>query len=137
MKTKLSPLQELRLERSRLKNECAEYEEKLCGNWNYAKGHFGRLAIGSIFSSAKNSIGDLFSMVSGNKQDSEEESDDNKPSSSLLTQMFLGAAPFVWEMVQPMIMGMIMKKIKSLFGGGEESKKKKELKKKKKASDLN
>lgn len=129
MKTKLTPLQELRLERSRLKNECAEYEEKLYINWRYAKGHFGRLAIGSIFSSAKSGIGDLLSLVSGKKDDTEEESEP-----SLFMQMFLGAAPFVWEMVHPMVIKMIMKKIKSLFGGGENKKKKKL---KKKASDLN
>lgn len=131
MKTKLSPLQELRLERSQLKNECTEYEQKLQGNWQYAKGHFGRLAVGTVLSSAKSGIGDLFSLVSGKKQNSEEED----KSSSVVTQMLLGAAPFIWEMVQPMIVGMIMKKVKSLFGGGE--KKKKKIKKvKKKASDL-
>ncbi len=53
----------------------------------------------------------------------------------MITQMLLGAAPFIWEMVQPMIVGVIMKKVKSLFGGGD--KKKKKIKKvKKKASDL-
>lgn len=131
MKTKLSPLQELRLERSQLKNECTEYEQKLQGNWQYAKGHFGRLAVGTVLSSAKSGIGDLFSLVSGKKQNSEEED----KSSSVVTQMLLGAAPFIWEMVQPMIVGMIMKKVKSLFGGSE--KKKKKIKKvKKKASDL-
>lgn len=135
MKTKLTPLQELRLERSRLKNECAEYEKKLSGNWRYAKSHFGRLAIGSVFTSAKSGIGGLFSLVSGKKEETEEESDENKPSPSLFTQMLLGAAPFVWEIVQPMVMNMIMKKVKSIFGG--ENKNKKLLKKKKKASDLN
>lgn len=134
MKTKLSPLQELRLERSQLKNECAEYEQKLHGNWQYAKGHFGRLAVGTVLSSAKNGIGDLFSLVTGKKQSSEEEEEEDK-SSSVVTQMLLGAAPFIWEMVQPMIVGVIMKKVKSLFGGGD--KKKKKIKKvKKKASDL-
>ncbi|PXV60260.1 hypothetical protein CLV62_12936 [Dysgonomonas alginatilytica] len=133
MKTKLTPLQELRLERSRLKNECAEYEEKLHGNWHYAKGHFGRLALGSVFSSAKSGIADLFSL--GKNHESDEDSEENTSSPSLVTQMFLGAAPFVWEMVQPMIMNMIMKKIKSIFGGGE-NKTKKKLKKKNKASDL-
>lgn len=136
MKTKLSPLQELRLERSRLKNECTEYEDKLQGNWHYAKGNFGRLAIGTVLSSAKNGIGDLFSLVTGKKHNSEESDEEDKSaSSSVVTQMLLGAAPFVWEMVQPMIVGMIMKKVKSLFGDGEK-KKKKQIKKKKKASDL-
>lgn len=136
MKTKLTPLQELRLERSRLKNECAEYEEKLQGNWHYAKGHFGRLALGSVFSSAKSGISDLFSLVSGKKNDSDSDSEDDTASPSLAAQMFMGAAPFVWEMVQPMIMSMVMKKIKSIFGG-EKKKKKKQLKKKNEASDLN
>lgn len=134
MKTKLSPLQELRLERCRLKEECAEYEDKLKGNWYYAKGNFGKLTIGTIFSSAKNGIGDLFSLVSGKKHNSEKEEEEEDRPSSVITQMMLGAAPFIWEMVQPMIVGMIMKKVKSLFGGGE--KKKKQVKKKKKASDL-
>lgn len=134
MKTKLSPLQELRLERSRLKNECAEYEQKLHGNWQYAKGNFGRLTVGTLLNSAKNGIGDLFSLVTGKKHNSEEEEEEDK-SSSVVTQMLLGAAPFVWEMVQPMVVGMIMKKLKSLFGGGE-NKKKKIKKVKKKASDL-
>ena len=135
MKTKLSPLQELRLERCRLKEECTEYEDKLKGNWHYAKGNLGRLAIGTIFSSAKSGIGDLFSLVSGKKRNSEREEEEEEKSSSVVTQMMLGAAPFIWEMVQPMIVSMIMKKVKSLFGGGEK-KKKKQVKKKKKVSDL-
>ncbi len=131
MKTKLSPLQELRLERSRLKNECTEYEEKLLGNWHYAKGNLGRLTVGTLLNSAKNGIGDLFSLATGKKHNENEDQEEDK-SSSVVTQMFLGAAPFVWDMIQPMIVGMIMKKVKSLFGGEkvkEDKKKKLKLKK--------
>lgn len=133
MKTKLSPLEELRLERCQLKSECAEYEKKLSSNWHYAKDNFGKLAIGTIFSSAKNGIGDLFSLISGKKHDSENE---EGKSSSVVTQMLLGAAPFIWEMVQPMLVGIIIKKVKSIFSRKDKKKKKKKVVKMKKASEL-
>lgn len=135
MKNKLTPLEELRLERCRLKNECTEYEERLQGHFDYAKNNFGRLTVDSVFSSAKSGIDDLFSLVSGKKQTSQNDLGNNKPSSSLATQLFLSAAPFVWTMAKPMIMKMVFKKVTSLFGGGE-SQKKKEIKKKRKASEL-
>lgn len=130
MKNKLSPLQELRLERSRLKDECSEYEQKFHNNWEYTKGNFGSLAAGTLLSSIRNSIGGLFSFASGKKQaDAEDEvAEDTGKSSSFATQMLLAAVPLVWKMVQPMIVEMALGKAKSLFN--KKTPKKKAVKKK-------
>lgn len=118
MKTKLSAIEELRLEKARLTNECAEEKERLFHNIDYAKSNMGRLLVNSVFASTKNGVSDVVSLVSGNKKSS-------KPSSGIL-QMAISMAPFVWEIVQPMLIGVAVKKVKSVFT--------KKVKKKKKVS---
>lgn len=139
MKNKLSPLDELRLEKKRLRNECDKYEQKLYCSWEYGKENFGRLALGSIVSSVQNGIANIFSKFAGNKNNSKKEQEYSENaeqhSSSITSQMFLGVMPLVWEMIQPIVIGILTKKVKSFFSGEEKSQKKKVVKKAK-TSDL-
>lgn len=108
MKSKLSALEELRLEKARLTNECAEEKEQLLYNLEYTKGNVGRLLINSLFSSTKSGVSDIFSSFSGKDKDS-------KNSTSGIGSMVMSIAPLIWEMIQPMIITFAFKKVKSVF----------------------
>ncbi len=116
MKTKLSAIEELRLEKAKLAAECAEDKEKLLHNLNYAKSHTGRLLVNSLFSSTKSGVSDVVSLVSGKNKGS-------KPSSGII-QAAVSIAPFIWELVQPMLISMAVKKVKSAFTKKTTKKKK-------------
>lgn len=134
MKNDLTPIEKLREEKARLACECAEQEERLLGRVGYVRNNFGRLLIGSVFSSSKSGFADIFSLFMGGKkaQSKQSDEDDGEGESSALkfSPMLMGAVPVIWEIVQPMLIGLAVKKIKSLF-----TKKKKKVTKKKKASE--
>lgn len=116
MKSKLSALEELRLEKAQLVNECAEEKERLLNNFDYAKSNWGRLLVSSVFSSAKGGVSDVVSLVSGKKKNT-------KKGASGIGQMAVSLAPVLWDLVQPMLIGFAIKKVKSTFS--RKSKKKK------------
>lgn len=109
MKNKLSPLEELRQERERLLAECSEDKDRLLYKLNYSKSNFGHLLFSSAFSSTKSGISEIFSLVAGDKKSSK------KAPSSGFAQIVLGAAPIIWEIMQPMLLGFAIKKVKSVF----------------------
>ncbi len=132
MKNELTPIEKLREEKARLACECAEQEERLLERVCYARDNFGRLLIGSVFTSSKSGFASILSLFTGGKKaqskQSEDEDGEEESSVSKLIPMIMGAAPLIWEVVQPMLIGLVVKKIKSLF-----TKKKKKVTKKKKA----
>ncbi|BES60316.1 MULTISPECIES: hypothetical protein [Dysgonomonas] len=134
MKNELTPIEKLREEKARLTCECAEQEQHLLERVGYARENFGRLLIGSVFSSTKSGFGDIFSLFTGGKKSrsrqKEDEDIEEESSISRFAPMLMGAAPLIWEVVQPMLIGLVVKKIKSLF-----TKKKKKVIKNKKASE--
>lgn len=137
MKTKLSPIEQLREEKARLACECTEQEQRLLQRVGYARDNFGRLLIASVFSSTKSGLSDIFSLFTGVKsskpKSNTDDSEVEEVSSSIskFAPMLMGAAPLIWEVVQPLLIGLVVKKIKSLF----TSKKKKKVIKKKNTSD--
>jgi hypothetical protein len=108
MKTKLSALEELRIEKSKLAEACAEDKKRLLQDVDYAKSNWGRLLAGSFFSSTKNGISDAFALVSGKSNSAD------SPSFNL-RQTLLSATPLVWKFIQPMLIRMLLRKVKSIF----------------------
>lgn len=106
MKSKLTPLEELRFEKEILRRECESYKEKLAGNLEYAKGNFGHLLMGSVFSSTKSGFSDVLSVFTGKKSKSE---------GSGTGKMLLSLSPLLWEIAQPILLGFAVKKVKSVF----------------------
>lgn len=133
MKNELTPIEKLREEKARLACECAEQEGRLMARVGYARDNLGRLLISSVLSSTKSSLGDIFSLFTGVKKSRPKQSEDDIGEESTVSKfipMLMGAAPLIWEVVQPMLIGLVVKKIKSLFTG-----KSKKVVKKKKASE--
>ncbi|MFT3993915.1 MAG: hypothetical protein QM660_06380 [Dysgonomonas sp.] len=124
----VTPLEALRREKEILRGECREGEDRLAGHWNYVSNNIGSLLFSSAISSIRNKLG--FGSSSSKTEDNEDETSSNSSHGVLKGVLggLLAASPFLWEMLQPMIMNYAMTKFKSMF-----SKKKK--KKKKKSSD--
>lgn len=115
MKNKVSPIDKLRAERLALNEEIRGHEEKLKNNFSYAKHNWGSLLLSSVISSSTNSVKSLFGGSTG---------DDNSSGfkSSWLDKMML-IAPMAWGILQPILLGMVTKKVTSLFFGKKKSKK--------------
>ncbi|SHF97615.1 hypothetical protein [Dysgonomonas macrotermitis] len=139
MKTKLSPLEQLREEKARLASECAEQEEILLERLGYARDNWGRLLLGTVFPVSKSGLAGIFSLFTSGggkkskkkKNTEDEEEDENESSSISFGPILLSAAPLIWEMIQPMVIGLVVKKVQSLFS----RKKKPKVTKKKKVSE--
>lgn len=109
MRTKLSEIEQLRLEKNKLIEECKFYEDELKHKTAYCKNNFGQLFLNSIVDSAKNGFSDLFSPGSKKKK---------KETSGFplgFGQILATTAPLLWEIVQPLLIGIAVKKAKSAF----------------------
>lgn len=116
---KLSPLEELKLEKVKLREECQIRQQKLQADLNYAKKNWGSLIFSTAFSSSKNGITGLITPFIGKKSTVKD-----KDKSSGLGSLLLSFTPLIWEIAQPMLIGVLMKKAKSLITGKKKNKKK-------------
>ncbi|MFR9166751.1 MAG: hypothetical protein ACLVKO_11240 [Dysgonomonas sp.] len=105
MKKKLSPIEELRAESERLKTEGSEQERRLKENVSYVSNNFGSLLISSVISSSVNSTKSLLGFSSSTS--------DNKLSGAFEKIGFL--LPVIWKIAQPMLIGILTKKLSSFF----------------------
>lgn len=104
MKTKLSPMEELKLRKTLLREESNMYKNNLSYNWEYTKTHFGRLLLGSTISSTKSGLSDVFSLITRKEKEP-----------STFSAFMTNTGPVIWNIAQPMLVGLIIKRIKSLF----------------------
>jgi len=110
MKNKLSPIEELRAERKALKLEVKMHEDRLKDNLMYAKHNWGTLLLSSVVSSSTNSVKSLFGFSS-------EGGDEEGHGHSSLLDKIISIAPLAWSILQPILLGMITKKVSSFFFG--------------------
>ena len=108
MKNKLTEIEKLRLEKKQLIEECYQYEDQLISKWYYTKNNFGHLIANSFLSSVKSSFSEL---LGGKSPDDKTTSS----RSSKIGQILIAATPAIWGFIQPMLIGLAVKKIKSLF----------------------
>ena len=112
---KINPLDALKLEKERLKEELTEGEACLTEHWAYIRDNAGSLLLSSAVKGARQKFGFGGSSSSPKDINNVEE----KSHSKGLMQGILGGAiaisPFVWEIAQPMLMTFAMKKVKSFF----------------------
>ena len=113
---KISPLEELRMEKASLKQECAKKEAALEEHWNYLSENAGSLLIGCAVSNVKRSLG----LAPVRTKIKERPNAGGKSPESTL-QNILGIAkssfPMLWEVIQPMLVSYVMRKIKDRFFG--------------------
>ena len=108
---KITPLELLRQEKEIVKREVNDSEARLAGHWNYLNENIGTLLFSSAINTAFRKLGLKASKESENKAE--------KAQSPGIFQSIFGGfmtvSPLIWELVQPMLMGYAMKKVKSLF----------------------
>ncbi|MDR0825166.1 MAG: hypothetical protein LBN74_08740 [Prevotella sp.] len=113
MKTKLTPLEELRREKEIVRRECAESGYRLAEHWSYLSNNVGSL----LFQSGVDAILKKFGF--GSTQSRKE---DEAPASNNLLGTLNTYYPVVWEIVQPLLWNYLIKKIKSIFSGKKKKK---------------
>lgn len=122
MKNRLSPIEELRAERLRLNIDISRHEERLKSNLNYAKNNWGSLLLSSVspFSGSKRSFSNFITS-------------DNKKTNTLSTlyNKVSAVAPTIFEIAQPILIGLLTKRVSSFFLGNKNKKNKKKKRKKK------
>lgn len=112
---KLSPLEELRIEKDILKTACAEKEEYMTSCLSYVSNNFGSI----LFTSVLRNLG--LGGKSSSSRDKDEligEEDNTPPSSTILQTVWNGLQityPYIKEIAQPLILGLITSKIKNIF----------------------
>lgn len=116
MKTKLTPLEELRQEKEIVRRECAESEERLAGHWVYLSDNAGSL----LFQSALNAVLKKFGFGGTSSKSKKEE--EVSTSNNLLAGL-TAYYPVIWDLVQPLIWRFVVKKIKSIFSGKKKKRK--------------
>lgn len=108
MRTKLSAIEELRLEKRKLMEECKLYEDDIKSKSAYIKDNFGHLMLNSIVSSTKNGFAGLTSSGSKKKKDKSD-------NAFGIGSAFATFTPIIWEVLQPFLIGIAVKKAKSIF----------------------
>lgn len=103
--SKPSPLEELRQRKLILKQECLQDEERFFKAVDGFKSSWKGILLNSIFSSPKSMALSLFSSSRNKKAQT------NDTSGSLFQKLL----PMLWTVLQPILMKMVMNKIKDLF----------------------
>lgn len=124
MKTKLNPLEELRLEKDIVRRECEVSEYHLAEHWSYLSDN----AVSLLFNTAVNSIvGKLgFSNRIGKSKEKEEEHEQSHSPLGIFQNVVSGLtaySPLIWEIAQPLLWRFAVKKIKSIFSGKKKKRK--------------
>lgn len=114
----LSPLEQIRAEKLRLKTQYKSDGERLVQNWDYLSNNVGSIFFNTIINSAKGIIG------GGSGQKNRIPTPFGQ--SSAFQSVFNGltaSLPMVWDLVQPMLIGFMVKKVKNLFSFKKKKKK--------------
>ena len=98
-----------------MNEEIRAHEKKLKNNLSYAKHNWGSLLLSSVFSSSTNSVKSLFGGGMGSGSSS-------VVRSSWLDKV-MSIAPVAWGIAQPILLGLVTKKVTSLFFGKKKKKK--------------
>lgn len=115
----LTPLQQLRLQKSRYKKLYLADEERLSKNWNYLTNNTSTVIFNTIFGESKR--------TQENKEGLQERIQTPFGSIGSFSSVFSGLAgslPIIWEVVQPMLISLAIKKIKGLFSSKKKKRKK-------------
>lgn len=115
----LTPLQQLRLQKSRYKKLYLADEERLSKNWNYLTNNTSTVIFNTIFGGSKR--------TQENKEGLQERIQTPFGSIGSFSSVFSGLAgslPIIWEVVQPMLISLAIKKIKGLFSSKKKKRKK-------------
>ena len=97
MSKRLSPAEELKQERKRLKEECQIHKERIINTTGYVKDNLGSVLLNTVVGSSRSGLDTLFGSSPKTK--------------SLSDNPIIAALPAIWNIAQPFIIGFATKKI--------------------------
>lgn len=113
MKTnKVSPLEELRIEREIVRQQCAESEDRLAEQWDYLSDNAGSLLLNAAVSNITGLFG--FGHKSHKSSDTKQIAQAASSGNGIMS-MLSSYYPLIWDIAQPLIWKFAMNKIKSIF----------------------
>ena len=118
---KLTPFEQLKEDKRKLKQTYQEDAARLQDNWDYMTEHMGILLFNTGLATVK-------SVMKGKRKKEKEKSpftflDSLKANPSMSFMNIVNTAlPFVWEIAQPMLLGLVVRKIKNLFSSKKKKK---------------
>lgn len=106
-------------EKKILQQECAEYEDVISEQWSYISDNIGTLLYTAAGKVARTQMKRLifpksFTKNKSGKQDQNGDENSNGLLSNIWGSLQL-ALPIIWEVAQPMLLSMVVKKFKSIF----------------------
>lgn len=117
---KIDALAALRLEKEALGLECSESEANLTMHWEYVRDNIGSLLLSNAIDTTWGKLG------FGKKSKSKDDQESNPKKGNGIWQGLFGSlfamSPFIWEIIQPMIIGFGVKKVKSIFSRKKKKK---------------
>lgn len=113
---KLSPLEKLRIEKAELKEECAVQEKEMTSRFSYIYENLGAI----IGNALLHDITKRFGFVTQKpKSQTTQDADAETPPSSTIKQTVMNGLqityPYIKEFVQPIVVGVIVGKLRSMF----------------------
>lgn len=110
MKNRITPLERLHAEQAILRAKCAAGESRLNEHWVYVSDNIGPLLFSVTISGVKNMLG----LDSSKHKKKEEENTNNTITTKIQGGLSL-YAPFMWSLVQPLLINYAKNKILSIF----------------------
>ncbi len=122
---KISPLEQLRLEKEIAKRAVAESEDRLSGQWEYMRSNLSTLLVNGLIDSTLKGFGLKSSKNDHITPKAENNNEGIQPPGIFKSILggFAAVSPLIWELAQPMLMNFAMRKIKSIFTGDKKKKK--------------
>lgn len=115
-KNEITPLDELRKEKTLLKAQCTKQEEQLLQYWEYVNENIGYILINGLVDAFKRKIG--ISKDSSRKTKGEPQETGSSVLNGLMSNLkgnWQNIYPMIWEITQPFLWDFALKKFKSLF----------------------
>lgn len=113
---RLTPLQELRLEKAILKEQCSEKEQHIGSSFSYIYNNITSLTISTI----GGSIGRKVGLIQPKKQSysplARIKNDLNLSSSTTIRETVLNGLKLTYPIIKPIVYSFVISKIKGVFG---------------------
>lgn len=109
---KLTPLEELRSEKAKLKEQCSEKEKHLTSRFSYVYNNLGSLLVATLVGNVGRKIGLFLPKKQGK---AEFEDDDSAHASSSIRETVVNGLKLTYPIIKPVVFGFVMDKLKGII----------------------
>lgn len=118
---KLTPIEQLKEDKRKLKIMYQQDADRLQANWDYMTDHIGIFFFNTALTSAKN-------IISSKKSKEQEKTPFaflnifKSTSGTSALNMLSASLPVLWEIAQPMLIGLLVRRVKKIFTSKKKKK---------------